>query len=157
MEELKKHLVNSLKGGHAFVTIEKALKDVNPEKRNIKTDKNLHTIWEELEHLRLAQEDIYQYMINPKWKSPKWPEGYWSDPVDELKDEEWDKTHSGFFTDLNNVIKLVNDSKIDLLKIIPHTTAHTYLREILLIIEHNAYHIGKIVDIRKALRDWQNI
>lgn len=155
MEELKKQLINSLKGGQAFAPIEKSLKNISPEKRNIKIDKNQHTVWEELEHLRLAQEDIYQYMFNPDWKSPDWPSGYWPKPANELKDEEWEKTYIGFLKDLNDVIGFVRNTKIDLLKIIPHTKEHTYLREILLIIEHNAYHIGKIVDIRKALDDWR--
>ena len=154
MESLRKQLVNSLKGGEAFAPIEKCLKNISPEKRNIKINDNLHTIWEELEHLRLAQEDIYQYMINPEWKSPEWPSGYWPEPVDKLQDESWNKTYTGFLQDLNDVIEFVKNSEIDLLNIIPHTTEHTYLREILLIIEHNDYHIGKIVDIRKALDDW---
>jgi hypothetical protein len=152
---LRKQITSSLKGGHAFVSVEKALKGIDPEKRNVRPDEKLHSVWEELEHIRIAQEDILHYMIDPDWKSPKWPDGYWSDPIEELNDEVWDETHSAFFTDINNVIELVNDSKIDILKIIPHTTDHTYLREISLIIEHNAYHLGKIVDIRKMLGDWQ--
>ena len=155
MEELKIHLINSLKGGQAFAPIEKSLQNINPEKRNIRINKNQHTVWEELEHLRLAQEDIYQYMINPEWKSADWPSGYWPKPVDKLSDEEWEKTYKGFLKDLNDVIEFVNSTKVNLLEIIPHTKVHTYLREILLIIEHNAYHIGKIVDIRKALDDWR--
>ena len=94
-------------------------------------------------------------MVNPEWQSPDWPSGYWPEQVDKLKEDEWEKTYTGFIKDLNDVIEFVNTKKNDLLKIIPHTKAHTYLREILLIIEHNAYHIGKIVDIRKALGDWQ--
>ena len=155
MEGLKKHLVNSLRGGEAFAPIEKSIKNINPQKRNVKVDENQHTIWEELEHIRLAQKDIYQYMVNPEWQSPDWPSGYWPEQVDKLKEEEWEKTYTGFIKDLNDVIEFVNTTKTDLLKIIPHTKAHTYLREILLIIEHNAYHIGKIVDIRKALGDWR--
>ena len=154
MERLRKQLGNSLKGGQAFVPIEKAINNVSPALRNIKPNENLHSIWEELEHIRLAQEDIYKYMINPEWQSPKWPEGYWPKLTFNLSDEQWDKTYNGFINDLNKVIELVHDPKIDLLAIIPHTTAHTYLREFSIIVEHNAYHVGKIVDIRKALNDW---
>lgn len=154
MERLRKHLVNSLKGGQAFVSIEKAINNISPAVRNKKPSENLHSIWEELEHLRIAQEDILKYMINPEWQSPKWPEGYWAEPTTVLSDDQWEKTYNGFINDLNKVIELVNDPKIDLLVIIPHTTAHTYLREFNIIVEHNAYHLGKIVDIRKALNDW---
>ena len=154
MEELREHIVKSLKGGQAFVSIEKALKNINPEIRNVKSNENLHTIWEELEHMRIAQEDILNYILKPNWKSPEYPDGCWSDPVEVLDDEKWDETYLGFFSDFNKVLELVNNPDIDLLKIIPHTTAHTYLREFIIIVEHNAYHIGKIVDIRKALSDW---
>ena len=154
MESLRKHLVNSLKGGQAFVPIEKALDNISPEIRYKKTNEHLHTIWEELEHMRIAQEDVLNYMIDPKAKSPKWPEGFWPVPTENLPEEKWNETYNGFFKDFNKIIELVNDPKINLLSIIPHTTSHTYLREFCIIVEHNAYHVGKIVDIRKALNDW---
>lgn len=154
MEGLKKHLINSLKGGQAFVTIEKALDNISPEVRYKKPNDQLHTIWEELEHMRIAQKDILDYMIDPNAQSPKWPEGYWPEQTDTLSDKMWIETYNGFFEDFNKLIELVNDPEIDLLAIIPHTTAHTYLREFCIIVEHNAYHVGKIVDIRKALNDW---
>ena len=154
MERLREHVVNSLKGGQAFVPIEKVINNLSPAVRNKKPNENLHSIWEELEHIRIAQEDILQYVINPEWQSPKWPEGYWPKLNINLSDKQWEKTYNGFINDLNKVIELVNNPKIDLLAIIPHTTAHTYLREFSIIVEHNAYHLGKIVDIRKALGDW---
>ena len=73
MERLRKHLVNSLKGSQAFVSIEKAINNISPAVRNKKPNENLHSIWEELEHLRIAQEDILKYMINPGWQSHRWP------------------------------------------------------------------------------------
>jgi hypothetical protein len=149
MEKLRKHVVNSLKGSQAFVPIKKAINNVSPAVRNKKANENLHSIWEELEHMRIAQEDILQYMINPEW-----PEGYWLKPVTDLSDEKWDKTFNGFMKDFIKIIDLVSDPRIDLLAIIPHTTAHTYLREFCIVIEHNAYHIGKIIDIRKVLNNW---
>jgi uncharacterized damage-inducible protein DinB len=154
MEILRKQLVNSLKGGQAFVPIEKAINNISRAARNKRPDENLHSIWEELEHMRIAQEDILQYMINPEWQSPEWPEEYWPRPVTDLSDEKWNKTFNGFVKDFKNTIELVNDPKIDPLAIIPHTTAHTYLREFCIVIEHNAYHIGKIIDIRKVLNNW---
>ena len=154
MERLRKHIVNSLKGGQAFVPIEKAINNVSPAVRNRKPYENLHSIWEELEHMRIVQEDILKYMIEPDWISPKWPDGYWSNPVKNLTDEMWDSTYSGFLSDLKSVIELVQNPKLNIVEIIPHTKNHSYLREITIIIEHNAYHLGKIVDIRKALGDW---
>ena len=154
MDILKEHLINSLKGGQAFIPFEKALKNINPSVRNVKTNEKLHTVWQELEHLRITQEDILKYMIEPDWVSPKWPDGYWSNPVKNLTDERWDRTYSGFLSDLKSVIELVQNPELNIVEIIPHTNKHSYLREITIIIEHNAYHLGKIVDIRKVLGDW---
>lgn len=154
MEKLREHLAKSLKGGQAFVPIEKALQGIKPELRNVKPNSRLHSIWEELEHMRIAQEDIINYMLKPDWKSPKWPQGYWKQIDNELNEEQWQNTLNGFLDDLNSVIELINNPEIDLLSIIPHTQVHTYFREITIIIEHNAYHTGKIVDIRKTLNNW---
>jgi len=155
MDDLKEHIVNSLRGGQAFVPIEKAIANVDPKIRNKRPNDHLHSVWEELEHLRIAQEDIYKYMIDPNWESPKWPDNYWGDPSIDVTDKVWEKTHTGFLKDFDDVIALVENPDTDLLKIIPHTKSHTYLRECLVLIEHNAYHIGKIIDIRKALNDWK--
>ena len=154
MDVLRKQLSKSLKGGQAFVPIAKAISNVKPELRNVRPNEKLHSVWEELEHLRIAQEDIINYMLDANWKSPKWPDDYWPESNDNLSDDEWQKSYNNFLDGINKAIEIVNDDGIDLLSIIPHTESHTYFREILVLIEHNAYHIGKIVDIRKALGDW---
>jgi hypothetical protein len=151
---LRKNLTELLQGGSSHISIEKALENINPEIRNFKPEPNIHSLYEEIEHMRIAQEDIYRYTIQKDWKSPEWPDGYWPDHSKDLSDEEWHKTLSGFTNDLHFVIGLVNDMNIDLTAEIPHGEGRTYLREILLVADHNAYHIGKIVDIRKILGDW---
>lgn len=152
---LEEHLINSLRGGNAFVPLKDALNEINPEIRNKLVNNATHSIWEELEHMRLTQEDIVNYMLDTKWVSPDWPSGYWPKSNDDYSDTEWKKTYNGFFSDLQKAIGIVENRDIDLLTIIPHTKEHTYLREILLIIEHNAYHIGKILDLRKSFGDWK--
>ena len=107
MERLREHVVNSLKGGQAFVPIEKAINNLSPAVRNKKPSENLHSIWEELEHLRIAQKDLLQYIINPEWQSPKWPEGYWAKPTTDLSDDQRDKTYNGFINDLNKIIEQI--------------------------------------------------
>jgi hypothetical protein len=154
MDALRDHLVKSLKGGQAFVPFNKALAGIRPELRNVRPNKELHSIYEELEHMRSAQKDLLDFALDPDWKPPKWPEDFWPQPGRELSDEEWDKTFNGFFKELDRAIRLVKDPKIDLLSDVPQTE-NTYLREIMLIIEHNAYHLGKILDIRKALGNWK--
>jgi len=154
MDALGDHLVKSLKGGQAFVPFNKALAGIRPELRNVRPNKELHSIYEELEHMRSAQKDLLDFALDPDWKPPKWPEDFWPQPGRELSDEEWNKTFNGFFKELDRAIRLVKDPKIDLLSDVPQTE-NTYLREIMLIIEHNAYHLGKILDIRKALGNWK--
>ena len=154
MDALGDHLVKSLKGGQAFVPFNKALAGIRPELRNVRPSKELHSIYEELEHMRSAQKDLLDFALDPDWKPPKWPEDFWPQPGRELSDEEWNKTFNGFFKELDRAIRLVKDPKIDLLSDVPQTE-NTYLREIMLIIEHNAYHLGKILDIRKALGNWK--
>ena len=149
------HLVNLLKGGQAFVTFERAVKDVKPELRNKKPAGEIHSVWEILEHMRIAQEDILKYSIDPKWESPDWPEGYWPKNSDAIDDNVWTNSVAAFLKDREEVIKFAINEKIDLTSIIPHTKEHTYLREILLIADHNAYHLGQIVIARKSLNDWQ--
>lgn len=151
---LREHLVNLLKGGQAFVTAERALKNVKPELRNKKPAKNIHSVWENLEHMRIAQEDILKYSVDSEWKSPAWPEGYWVSEKNSIDDKKWNKSVKSFLKDREEVIRLALNEKIDLTSIIPHTKKHTYLREILLVADHNAYHLGQIVAARKLLNNW---
>ena len=147
-------LTDFLEHGPAHVPLKKALTGINPVIRNKKMGPQVASIWAELEHMRIAQEDILQYMKTPGWRSPAWPEGYWPDSRIELNEQIWQATLKGFEQDLQETIRLVHDMDENLLDPLPHAAQHTYLREILLIIDHNAYHIGKIIDIRKILGDW---
>lgn len=155
MEALREQLVKSLKGGQAFVSFEKALEGIRPELRDVRPNEKLHSIYEELEHMRIAQQDLLYYALEPDWESPEWPAGFWPQPNKKVSKEEWNKTVNGFFKDQKKAIKMVKDQNIDLLSIIPGSTEYTYLREVVIIIEHNAYHLGKILDIRKALGNWK--
>jgi uncharacterized damage-inducible protein DinB len=151
---LRDNIVQLLKGGQAFVTFEQALKNVKPEFRNKRPSKEIHSIWENLEHMRIAQEDILKYTIDPAWVSPDWPKDYWPNESDTIQNKDWNESIDAFLNDRDEVIKLAKNEKIDLSSIIPHTKEHTYLREILLVADHNAYHLGQIVTVRKLLNDW---
>ena len=153
---LRQNLVELLRGGHAHLTAEQALKGLNPASRNVRPATGVHSVWEELEHMRLAQEDILRYTLDASWNSPPFPEGYWPNQTEEPTDETWSRSVAAFFADLDAVIKLAQDSSVDLTAEIPHgEDGHTYLREILLVADHNAYHLGQIVQTRKALGDWE--
>ena len=151
---LRENMAQLLRGGHAHVAPEKALADINPALRNVHPADGLHSIWEELEHIRIAQEDILRYTLDASWKSPEWPGGYWPAKPGDLTEELWSVSVSGFFSDLEEVIKLTQDESRDLTDEIPHGEGRTYLRQILLVADHNAYHFGQIVQTRKELGDW---
>ncbi|MEW6130918.1 MAG: DinB family protein [Acidobacteriota bacterium] len=148
---LRKSLVELLNGGQAHITFEKAIEHLNPAHRNVKPVGAQHSIWEVLEHMRLAQEDILRYTLDSDWRSPEFPAGYWPQNPQQMSDANWQQSLSGFVADLQATIKLVEDPKVDLTAVISHTDGHTYLREILLIADHNAYHLGQILQLRKAL------
>lgn len=152
----RKELTELIKGGSAHITFEEAIKEINPEIRTFRPEPDLHSIYEELEHMRIAQEDIYRYMVEEGWVSPDWPSGYWPENPENLTDEQWNASINRFRKDMDGVLSLISDENIDLTGPIPHAPQHTYLREILLIADHNAYHLGKVVDIRKSLGNWDN-
>lgn len=151
---LRNNLIELLKGGQAHINAKKILAGIKPENRNIRPFAGVHSIYEELEHLRIAQEDILRYTLDENWESPSWPDGYWPADNDNLTGATWEKTVSGFFSDLDELIKLVRDTNLELTARIPHGEGRTYLREILLAADHNAYHLGQIVQVRKMLKNW---
>lgn len=151
---LRENLVELLRGGHAHVSAEKALADVKPELRNVRPAEGLHSVWEELEHMRRAQEDILLYTLDENWQSPEFPDGYWPPKIETVTDEMWSASMKDFFDDLEELIKLAESAEVDLTAKIPHGEGRTYLRQILLAADHNAYHLGQITQTRKTLGDW---
>jgi uncharacterized damage-inducible protein DinB len=148
---LREQLVELLKGGQAHLTLDEALNELDPKLRNVRAGGS-NSIWAELEHMRIAQEDILRYTLDPKWKSPEFPDGFW--PTADLTNQAWQDTINRFKSDLKEMVGLARDPKVDLTAEIPHGQGRTYLREILLVADHNAYHLGQIVTIRKALGAW---
>jgi len=151
---LRQNLVVVLRSGREHVTPNQSLAGLDPALRNVLPANSPHSVWENLEHMRLAQEDILRYTLDASWVSPPFPEGYWPKETGELNEEAWTASVTGFFADLEEVVKLIEDRNLDLTAEIPHGEGHTYLREILLVADHNAYHLGQIVQIRKGLGDW---
>ena len=151
---LRSELVALLDGGQAHVALDKTVDGIKPENRTKNAIVGERSIWEVLEHIRLAQHDILQYTLDPNWKSPEWPSGYWPELPSKLSEAAWDRTLSGLRHDLRQLIGLAQNNDIDLTSEIPHSEGHTYLRELLLTADHNAYHLGQVVAMRKALGDW---
>jgi uncharacterized damage-inducible protein DinB len=151
---IRKQLVELLTGAHAHAGFHKALFGLDPALRGRRPGPGAHSIYEELEHLRLAQEDILRYTLDANWKSPDWPEGYWP-KAHEPTDAQWNASLKGFESDLEELASLARRPDFELTAAIPHgQDGHTYLREILLAADHNAYHLGQIVLTRKLLGAW---
>ncbi len=155
-QRLRAHLVELLRGGSAHIPPEQAVAHLAPELRTRRPSEDIPSIWEILEHMRIAQEDIVRYMRDPAWVSPPWPQGYWPAEVpSQLPDSVWEATRAGFLGDLEEVVRIAQDPTLDLTAQIPHgEPGHTYLREILLVADHNAYHLGQIVQVRRLLDAW---
>lgn len=110
---------------------------------------------EVLEHLRIAQSDILEFSRDPKHKSPDWPVGYWPASKTPPDEKAWDRSVRAFRKDLKAMCDLVADEKTDLLAKIPHGDGQTILREALLTADHNAYHLGEMVLLRRLLGAWK--
>ena len=151
---LREHILYLLKGGGAHITFEQAIADLPAELRAVKPAETPHTLWQLLEHIRIAQWDILEFSRNPQHVSPEWPTGYW--PVMEVPpdQEAWDASVKAFRADLRAMEKLVADPSTDLFAKIPHGEGQTVLREALLVADHNAYHLGQIVLLRRLLDAW---
>jgi hypothetical protein len=151
---LRKHLVALLDGGHAYAPFHKIIADFPPKLRG-EIPKGLpHSAWMLLEHLRLAQRDILDFSRDPKYVAPKWPDDYWPKSPAPPSAAAWSKSVESFQDDLDAMKKLVSNPKTDLFAKIPWGDGQTILRETLLVADHNAHHLGQIIDIRRLLGIW---
>jgi len=155
-DALREHLIRALDWGEARATFDKAVDGLPSSKRGVTPPGSPHSAWQLLEHLRLAQEDIYDFCVNPKYTEKTWPDDYWPGAAPSTP-TAWDKSVAAYRRDLEKVKELVR-TQPDLFAAIPHGTGpnQTYLRAVLLIIDHGAYHVGQLVLVRQLLGEWGN-
>ena len=152
---LREHLVKLLKGGEAHADFEQGIA-VFPRELRGKTPKGAeHSPWQLLEHLRIAQEDILDFSTNPKYRSKEWPKEYWPATAAPPDARAWDRSVKAYKNDLQAMCKLVANPKTDLFGKIPHGDGQTILREALVLADHNSYHLGQIVVLRRMLGAWK--
>ena len=152
---LREHLLYLLAGGGAHLDFDSVVANLPAAKRGVRPEGLPHSPWELLEHLRIAQWDILEFSRNPQHVSPAWPAGYWPpDPAPPNK-TAWDKSVKAFRADLAALGLLVKDPHTDLHARIPHGSGQTILREVLLTADHNAYHLGQLVLVRRLLGAWK--
>lgn len=153
-QSIREHVLSLLNGGNAHTTFDDAIAGLPPNARGKIVRGLPYTPWMLLEHLRIAQWDILEFSRNPKHESPEWPKGYWPKEPAPPSDAAWNKSVKSFRADLKGMEQLVSDPKIDLYAQIPWAQGQTVLREALLVADHNAYHIGQLVLLRRLLGAW---
>ena len=147
-------LVKLLDFKEAHVDFDRAVKGIPQRLRGTVPDGAEHSLWQLVEHLRIAQADILEFCLTAKYKEKKWPDDYWPKSPMPRNAGAWAKALADYRRDRKALQRLTVDPKIDLLAAIPHGTGQTYLREILLVADHNGYHLGQIVALRRRLGIW---
>jgi len=156
-KRLREHLLYLLNGGGAHARFDDIVKDMPEKLRGVKPDGLPHSAWMLLEHLRLAQWDILEFSRNSKYKAPEWPKDYWPKTEAPPSAAAWNKSIQQFRKYLKTMQDLVAYPKTDLYAPIPWGDGQTILREALLAADHNAYHLGQFVDLRRLLGDWKGV
>jgi len=151
---LREQLIQLVRGGHAHATFDQAVRDFPPDRMGVRPPGAQHSAWELLEHMRLAQNDILRFSQSADWVSPEFPDGYWPKAPAPKKPGDWSDSVRAFHQDLAEFEALVRDPAQDLYRKFPWGDGQTLLREALLIADHNSYHLGQLVLVRRLLGAW---
>lgn len=154
-QALRTHLRKLLQWEDAHISFDSAVQGIAPALRNVAPEGLPYSPWQLLEHLRRTQRDILDFCRNPAYVEPP-PEDYWPPPTVPPTEAAWEESIAAFRRDRDALKALAEDSAIDLFGRIPHGTGQTYLRELLLVADHNAYHVGQMVTVRRCLGDWES-
>lgn len=150
---LREHLIAVLDGRQAHLTFDDIVSGVAFDSQGTRVEGSPYTLWQLLEHLRIAQWDILEFSRNPGHVSPEFPSGYWPQTEEPPEASSWDQSVQAFRSDLESMKRLVTDPETDLFSPIPHGKGQTILREALLIADHNAYHLGQMLLLRRLIGD----
>lgn len=151
---LREQVVNNLKGAQAHMPFADAVKNFPMEHINDYFPNGEYTFWHLLEHIRFTQKDILDFMTDPNYKEPEWPKDYWPEKDKKATPEEWQQTIADYQKDVDALIKLAQDAKIDMSAKVPKGTGQIFLREFLMVADHTSYHIGEFAIMRQVLKLW---
>jgi len=154
--QIRKQLVELLRGGQAHATLEDVVKNFPPKLHGVIPPGLPYSAWQVLEHIRIAQDDIVRFSMNHdgSYHSPKWPEGYWPSSASPSDGKSWKHTVQQVEDDRDQMIRLVNDPANDLLAPFPWGDGQNLLREALLVADHTSHHLGELIVIRRLLGAW---
>lgn len=155
-DPLRQQLVRLLDWEEAHVGFDKSVEGIPADKRGSHAAGFEHTPWQLLEHLRIAQEDLLEFCVNPQYVHARtWPDDYWPKSPGPADGKTWDQSIADFKADREKLKALARDTTVDLFATVPTGKGQqTYLRTILLVVDHNAYHLGQLVAVRRALGIW---
>jgi hypothetical protein len=154
-QSLRKEVDRLLSGKGAHADFAAAVDGLPPKLRGVRPQGAPHSAWELLEHLRIAQWDMLEFSRDPKHVSPGWPDGYWPKSAEPDSATAWEHSVKSFQRDLKAMRELVSDPKSDLFTPLPHGEGQTLLREALQMADHNAYHVGELIFLRRVLGAWK--
>ncbi len=156
MDEIKKHIISSLTGNYAHISIKEATKGFPYNRAGEKVPELDHSVWMLVYHIWICIYDIVEYSISENHKSPEYPKGYWPENNSPSSKGEWESILEKIDSDINRMVKLIEEN--DISTPFPWSAEHNLFREALILIDHNSYHIGQIVDLRfllnEPLKDW---
>jgi uncharacterized damage-inducible protein DinB len=152
---LRAQLAEFLGWHHAHAGFDDVVTGVAAAKRGALPKGFAHSIWEIVEHMRMAQADILDFCVSKHYVEKKWPDDYWPKTKGPKNPVAWTRSLAAYRRDRKAMQRLTTNSRIDLMAKIPHGTGQTYLREILLVADHTAHHTAQIIDLRRALGIWK--
>ena len=153
---LREHLLFQLRGGHAHASLEVVTKDFPADCIGARVPNVPYSAWQILEHMRISQWDILKFSIDASHVSPKWPDGYWPKDASPRTKDDWNNCIASFQADLSAMQNIVADPSTDLYAAIPHGDGQTILREALVLVDHNSYHLGQLALLRRLLGAWKD-
>ena len=154
-DSLRQQLIKLLDWQDAHVNFDAAVEGIPPALQGVRPEGLPYSPWELLEHMRLTQSDILNFCRNPDYKAPKWPAEYWPKTTSPPTPNDWQESITAFRADRQSLQSLIADPALDLYAEIPHGEGQMYLREVLLVADHSAYHVGELIAVRRLHGLWK--
>jgi hypothetical protein len=151
---IRQQLARVLDWEDAHAGYDAAVRHFPPDLRGVRPAGLAHSAWELIEHLRITQRDILDFCQATAYQALRWPQDYWPASPHPPAPKAWDTSVAAFQTDRRALKQMAVNPGLDLMAVVLHGTDQTYLRELLLVADHNAYHVGQLILVRRALGAW---
>jgi uncharacterized damage-inducible protein DinB len=156
-QKVRRDLSDALEGRHSRDSLREAVKDVPADIMNRRAANVPYSLWDMLEHIRITQWDILQYILNPAHESPSWPSGYWPDKGNMATAEKWKQSTAAYLKDLDRLKAMITDQTTDIFAPREHMQGNSIFQKAMLVINHTAYHTGEFILCRQVLGNWHSM